>query len=277
MNYDGKVVVITGAASGLGRALAMQLDRSGALLALADVNEEGLKETCSLLKNPNHLPKTLDVSCREDVEQFRDLVLARYNHVDVVINNAGVHVAQRLSDTRLDDFNWVMGVNFWGVVHGSQVFLPSLLGRSDAAIVNISSIYGIAAVPGQGAYNSSKFAIRGFTETLRHELAGTSVHVMCVHPGGIRTNIVRNTRFYVASNMSTDHDAYIRYFDKIARNTPDAAAASILKSLSRRRARCLIGTDARIMDATQRLLPSRYWQVLDTTLYRLARWLGKNS
>jgi NAD(P)-dependent dehydrogenase (short-subunit alcohol dehydrogenase family) len=262
MNFSGKVIVITGAASGLGRALAVQLADCGASLVLADLDAEGLTQTGALLKDGNHLLHRLDVANRGHVEQFRDHVVSKFGFVDIVINNAGVIVSQRLADTTVADFEWLMGVNFWGVVHGSQAFLPCLLLRPEAAIVNVSSIFGIVSAPGQGAYNTSKFAVRGFTETLRHELSNTPIHVMCVYPGGIKTNIARNAKFYVAPNMRDTHAAYIRNFDILASITPVTAANTILKALRRRRARCLIGAAASVMDATQRMLPSHYWPVL---------------
>jgi len=271
MNYRGKIVVITGAASGLGRALAVRLADLGALLALADIDAKGLNETAGLLRNGNHLLHNFDVANRGDVEQFRDLVVSRFEVVDVVINNAGVNLSQRLAETSQEDFEWLMGVNFWGVVHGSQVFLPDLMRRPESAIANISSIFGIVSAPGQGAYNTSKFAVRGFTETLRHELIKTPVHVMSVHPGGIKTNIVRNTKFYVAPNMKDDHETLIRNFDKIARTTPDAAANTILNALSRRHPRCLVGADARIFDVAQRLFPSHFVPVLWAAFDRIDR------
>jgi NAD(P)-dependent dehydrogenase (short-subunit alcohol dehydrogenase family) len=276
MDYNGKVVAITGAASGLGRALAIRLADLGALLALADMDEAGLVETGRLLKGGNHLLHRLDVANRQNLEQFRDLVVTKFDFVDIVINNAGVNLSQQLADTSIVDFEWVMGVNFWGMVHGSQVFLPCLMQRSESAVVNISSIFGIVAAPGQGAYNTSKFAIRGFSETLRHELANTPVHVMCVHPGGIKTNIARNARFYATSMWDT-HEAYIKFFDSIAGTTPDAAANTILKALGRRQPRCLVGPDARILDAMQRLLPSRHWPVIEAAMVRLAEWRTRSG
>jgi NAD(P)-dependent dehydrogenase (short-subunit alcohol dehydrogenase family) len=277
MLFSGKVAVVTGAASGLGRALAVRLDNLGAILALADIDANGLEETGRLLKNSNYVLHTLDVASRGQVEQFRKVVVSTFGGVDIVINNAGVHISQRLADTTKEDFEWIMGVNFWGVVYCCQAFLPDLMRRPESAIANISSIYGIVSATGQGAYNTTKFAVRGFTEALRHELIKTPVHVMGVYPGGIRTNILRNSKFYVARNIQDSREDYIRNFDIIARTTPDAAAAVILNALSQRRPRCLVGADARILDLAQRLFPSRYWPILEATLYRFARLMIRRS
>jgi NAD(P)-dependent dehydrogenase (short-subunit alcohol dehydrogenase family) len=219
----GKVAVVTGAGSGIGRALALNLARRGCRLALADLHEANLAETARLLPEPP-LTQVLDVADREAVYAFAARVQAELGGAQLVINNAGVAVSQMIRDLEYRDFEWLMNINFWGVVHGTKAFLPQLLARRDAAVVNISSVFGLIAVPAQGAYNAAKFAVRGFTEALRHELEGTGVASVCVHPGGIRTSIVRNARLYVDQRGSTDVAKMDAMFQRMARTTPERAA-----------------------------------------------------
>ncbi|MAA74932.1 MAG: acetoin dehydrogenase [Salinisphaeraceae bacterium] len=259
-NLAERVVVVTGAASGIGRELAIQAAGKGARLALCDVDAAGLQETADQASAPTMLTETVDVADRAAVEAFRDRIVAEFGQVDLVINNAGVAVAQTIEDVSYDDFEWIMGINFWGVVYGTKAFLPELKKRPEAAVVNISSVFGIISVPTQGTYNASKFAVRGFTEALRHEMAGTPVQVLCVHPGGIKTNIARSARFYVGPT-GEDRGAGVSHFDKVARTTPAGAARKIYKDLAAGKGRCLIGADAVAIDALQRSLPERYWSV----------------
>lgn len=261
-NLHDKVVVITGAASGIGRALAFGASGQGAKLALCDVDEKGLAETAELTGSADVITAKVDVSQRDQMEAFRDQTVAAYGHADLVINNAGVAVAQTFEDVSYEDFEWIMGINFWGMVYGSKAFIPTLKTRPEAALVNISSVFGIISVPTQSTYNASKFAVRGFTEALRHEMDGTNLHVMCVHPGGIKTNIARAARMYVGPDGSTDHKANADRFDKMARTTPEQAARKIYKDLGKRKGRCLIGTDAKVIDTIARTLPESYWNVL---------------
>ena len=256
-----KVVVITGAGSGIGRALAFAASGHGAKLALCDVDDAGLAETAELSGTADVITRNVDVADRAAVEGFRDDVVSAYGHADLVINNAGVAVSQTIEDVSYDDFEWIMGINFWGVVHGCKAFLPTLKTRPEAGLVNISSIFGIISVPTQGTYNASKFAVRGLTEALRHEHAGSNLHVMCVHPGGIKTNIARAARMYVGPDGSTDHAASAAKFDRLARTTPEGAARKIYKDLAARKGRCLIGADAVAVDALARSMPEGYWKV----------------
>jgi NAD(P)-dependent dehydrogenase (short-subunit alcohol dehydrogenase family) len=265
-DFTGKVIVITGAGSGIGRALAEAFDALGARLALADVNSRGLEETRAGLKGTEVLLQALDVADRGAVQSFRDAVLKRFGVVDVVINNAGVSVSQTVEALTYEDFEWIMNINFWGVVHGSKAFLPDLNSRPEAALINVSSVFGLIAVPSQGAYNATKFAVRGFTEALRHEMRGGNLLVMCVHPGGIRTNIARSARFYQGSNGETDAERAASQFEKIARTTPRQAARTIIQSLRRNEVRCLIGTDAHLIDRIQRWLPVGYWNFISALL-----------
>lgn len=260
-NLKDKVVVITGAGSGIGRALAFAASGHGAKLALCDVNDKGLAETVELAGTSDIITATVDVSNRGQMEAFRDQTIARFGHADLVINNAGVAVSQTIEDVSYEDFEWIMGINFWGVVYGTKAFIPVLKQRPEAAIVNISSVFGIISVPTQGTYNASKFAVRGFTEALRHEMADTNLHVMCVHPGGIKTNIARAARMYVGPDGATDPKTNSDHFDKLARTTPEAAARKIYKDLAKRKGRCLIGADATIIDTLARTLPESYWNV----------------
>lgn len=258
----GKVVVITGAGSGIGRALAVACNARGARLALADVDETGLRQTAASLAGTDPMLQRCDVASRSQVEAFRDAVLQRYGAADVLINNAGVAVSDTVEGMSYEDFEWIMGINFWGVVHGTKAFLPHLKTRPEASIINISSVFGLIAVPTQSAYNATKFAVRGFTESLRHEMAGSSVHVMCVHPGGIRTNIARRQRFHVGLNPGLDAKASADQFEKVARTTPERAAEVILQGIASESPRCLIGADARIIDWLVRWLPENYWSVI---------------
>jgi len=272
-SFTDRVVVVTGAASGIGRALACELAADGARLALADVDAEGLRETAALAGVERCLTAVVDVADRAAVERFARDVEARFGAVHVVINNAGVTVSETIERLAYDDFAWLMGINFWGVVHGTKAFLPALGRADEAAIVNVSSVFGLIAFPTQGAYNASKFAVRGFTEALRQELAGTRIAVHCVHPGGIRTNILRNARFYADAHGGGDHADANEEFARIARTTPEEAARTILAGVRRGRPRILIGRDARAIDRLQRWLPVRYTRVV-SALLRLSARLG---
>ena len=204
----GKVAVITGAGSGIGRALAQLLAEEGCDLALADINEANLQRTADELSRHGRRISchTLDVADRAAVYAFADDVLNQHGSAYLIINNAGVAVSQRIAELSYSDFEWIMGINFWGVVHGTKAFLPHLLQNNAGHIVNVSSIFGIISMPSQGAYNASKFAVRGFTEALRQELCSSKVVACCVHPGGIKTNIARAARFYQGINGQRDAD-----------------------------------------------------------------------
>jgi len=267
-SFAGKIFVVTGAGSGIGRALAGKLAADGARLALADINEANLNETIKSISNKSPKVKgyTLDVSNREAVYQFADQVMQDFGGVDVVINNAGVALSETVEDMTYDDFEWLMGINFWGVVYGTKAFLPYLKNSSEAYIVNISSIFGLIALPTQSAYNAAKFAVRGFTEALRLELKGTSVTPICVHPGGIKTNIARSARFYKSMDGADTHEDASANFDKLAHTSPEGAAETILKGIRSNNRRVLIGPDAVVVDWMQRLLPNAYDKLLDVFL-----------
>jgi len=259
----GGVAVVTGAGSGIGRALAQQLAAVGSTLAIADIDEKGLNETAASLTAKQAALSThvVDVSDEAGVRSFAEDVAARHGRVTLLINNAGVALHGTFEGISLDDLRWLLGINFWGVVYGMRYFLPILKQQPRAQIVNLSSVFGIIAPAGQSAYSASKFAVRGFTEAVRHELEGTSVFVSCVHPGGIHTPIAKRARLGARASQSKREEA-IAYFEKVTPTSPEAAAARILKGVERREPRILIGRDARQIDIVQRLRPATYWKVM---------------
>ncbi len=263
-DFSGKTVVITGAGSGIGRGLAKLLAKKGADLALVDLSDENLKETTDQLSGNAACVRcyALDVSDKDAIYALADNVYNDFGRVDVVINNAGVALSETVEDMSYEDFEWVMNINFWGVVYGTKSFLPYLKRSSEAYIVNISSIFGLISVPTQSAYNASKFAVRGFTEALRIELKGTTVKPICVHPGGIKTNIAKSARFYKSIDGSLDRDEAMSMFDRFTFTSPDKAAETIVKGIAHNNRRVLIGPDARVVDWFQRLLPDAYDRIL---------------
>jgi NADP-dependent 3-hydroxy acid dehydrogenase YdfG len=266
-SFSNKVAVITGAGSGIGRALAQELSSEGALLALSDVNLKGLEETKASLNGDGKVLITqLDVSDRHAFEQYSQTVINEFGHADMLFNNAGVALAETVENCSYDDFEWVMKINFWGVVYGTKSFLPHFLTRPEAAIINISSIFGIIALPTQSQYNASKFAVRGFTESLRQEVKNTHLYVGCVHPGGIKTNIVVNGRMHTSMIGDQSHAQQIEDFNKMARTTPVQAAQTILNGVRKDKRRILIGQDAKFMDRLQRLLPEKYTGILSSLI-----------
>jgi len=268
MNIDSSTVaVITGAGSGIGRALALSLSRRGASLALADIRPETVEETARLAANSGRSISThiLDVSDRERFAEFADEVARHHGGPNLLINNAGVAIAGTADELSLDEIEWLMGINFWGVVHGVKFFLPLLRSQPRSHIVNISSVFGLIGPPGQIAYSASKFAVRGFTETLRHELAGSTVSVSVVHPGGVATNIANDAR--VGRNADTSSlDREREIFNKAARTSPDQAAERIIRGVERDEQRILVGPDAVFIDRIQRWMPVKYWKVLGKIL-----------
>lgn len=273
-SYQGKTAVITGAGSGIGRALALSLAARGASLALSDVDQAGLEQTAEAahVKGAEVYTELVDVSSKDAVYAHADAVVEQFGAADLVINNAGVSLLQTVLEMEYEDFEWVMDINFWGVVYGTKAFLPMMLRRGTGALVNISSIFGIVGVPTQSAYNASKFAVRGFTEALRQEVAGRNVLISCVHPGGIQTNIVRKGRIYDNATPGGSADKLKRDFDtKLARTTAPEAADTILEGVLRGEQRILIGQDAKVMDVVQRVLPTHY----DRALERIRKGLKK--
>ncbi len=260
-----KVAVITGAGSGIGRALALELAAKGCRLALADINAAALAETAAQL-GVKPYTQTLDVADRDAVYAFAAAVKRECGTAHIIINNAGVALSQTIEDMSYEDFEWLMNINFWGVVYGTKAFLPMLRAQDDGVIVNLSSLFGIITVPTQGAYHAAKFAVRGFTETLRQELDGSGVFAVCVHPGGIKTNIARNARHYVDTMGNTDPARSAALFDKMARTSPAAAARVIIDGIEKRRPRVLIGADAKLIERIQRWSPVGYPRVLGALL-----------
>ncbi|WP_298197568.1 SDR family oxidoreductase [Novosphingobium sp.] len=268
MAVRGKVAVVTGAASGIGRAIAMSLAARGCHLALADVNEAGLHETAARLGSVVRISlHRIDVSDRAAVAAFPDRVVAAHGGVDILVNNAGVALGGRFDQVTEADFDWLLSINFHGLVSMTRAFLPRLEQRPESRIVNLSSIFGIIAPPGQAAYAASKFAVRGFSEALRNELAmsRSPVGVTVVHPGGIRTAIADNAR--VAANTDPEEERRQRaHFAAVLKMPPEKAGEIIVRGLIARRPRVLVGNDAKLVALIERLLPVGYW--------RLLTWLG---
>jgi NAD(P)-dependent dehydrogenase (short-subunit alcohol dehydrogenase family) len=254
---DGKVVVITGAGSGIGRALSVLAAQQGARLALSDVDEVGLAETVGQLASARVRSDRLDVRDRAAFAAYALSVVEEFGVVNVVINNAGVAMTGTIAESSYEDLEWVLDIDFWGVVHGTKEFLPHVIASGDGHIVNISSLFGLMAVATQGAYNSAKFAVRGFTESLRMEMieAGHPVGVTSVHPGGIKTAIARNAR----AAAGHDQVGLAQYFDqKLAKTSPEKAARDIIGGILGNKPRVVIGLDAKALDALVRLLGGRY-------------------
>ncbi|GAA5160340.1 SDR family NAD(P)-dependent oxidoreductase [Pseudonocardia eucalypti] len=260
-NFADRVAVITGAGSGIGRALAIELAARGAKLAVSDIDEIAVADTAAHCEKLGAEARSyrLDVADRAAVTAHAEAVATEFGRVNLVVNNAGVAVMATVEDLSYEDFDWIVGINFWGVVHGTKAFLPHLIASGDGHLVNISSVFGLVGVPTQSAYNATKFAVRGFTEALRQEMLieKRPVGVSCVHPGGIRTNIARDARS--ADDSTADQRA--TDFARIARTTPEDAAKTILRGVERNRSRILIGPDAYVFDAVPRLLGPSYQRV----------------
>jgi len=258
----GAVAAVTGAGSGMGRALARQLASLGCNLAIADVDATRLEETAHDLGAVRCTRHVVDVSDRRAVEAFAADVFAQHGAVNMIFNNAGVAASGNLEALPYEDFEWLMGINFWGVVYGCKSFLPYLRRAEWGHIVNTSSLFGLMSVPTQTAYHSAKFAVKGFTDSLSQELRDTSISVSCVMPGGVKTNIVRGSRYVPNDNESPTKDEVVASFETLARLTPDQAAAEILRGVARGRRRILVGNDARLLAGLVRLLPERYMDVM---------------
>ncbi|WP_328359564.1 SDR family oxidoreductase [Mycobacterium sp. NBC_00419] len=269
--FAGKVAVVTGAGSGIGQALAVELGRSGASVAICDIDTDGLAVTEERLKaiGVNVKADRLNVTEREAFSAYADGVKEHFGKVNQVYNNAGIAFSGDVEISQFKDIERVMDVDFWGVVNGTKVFLPYLIESGDGHVINISSIFGLFSVPGQAAYNSAKFAVRGFTEALRQEmiLAKHPVKVTTVHPGGIKTAIARNA----TAAEGLDKNELAEAFDtKLARTSPERAAQIILDGVAKNRARVLVGADAKILDAIVRVTGSGYQRLFSTVLPRLS-------
>ncbi len=259
------VAVVTGAASGIGRALAVKLaSEKIAGIAISDVNEAGLGETAAMAEQYGVPVSThvIDVSKLDQVQRLADEAVAKHGRVTHLINNAGVGVMGNFEQLSIEDIEWLMSINFWGVIYGCKVFLPILKEQESAHILNVSSVFGFIAPEEQTAYCASKFAVRGFTESLRHELAGTNVTVSAIHPGGIKTNIARNSRVGKDTPGEWKQQG-ATFFDKVARTSPETAAEVIVKGIKDRDPRILIGQDAYAISAISRLFPKRYLGLIE--------------
>jgi NADP-dependent 3-hydroxy acid dehydrogenase YdfG len=267
--FDNKVAAITGAASGIGRSLAIELARRGCNLSLSDLNTDALGETADGARAHGVKVTTaaLDVADRDAIYAWAERTDADHGPANLVFNNAGVALGASIEGASDEDLHWIMDINYWGVVHGTRAFLPQLRASGDGHVINISSVFGIAAVPSQGAYNATKFAVRGFTECLRQELeiSGAPVSATCVHPGGIKTNIARAARFDTDSMQALTgrgaDDAKQR-FEKLFRTTADTAAKTIIRGVERNARRVLIGADAHAIDLAVRLMPTAYQRIV---------------
>jgi NADP-dependent 3-hydroxy acid dehydrogenase YdfG len=266
--FAGKVAVVTGAGSGIGQALAIELARSGAKLAISDVDVEGLAATEERLKAIGAPVRSdrLDVTEREAFLAYADTVNDHFGTVNQIYNNAGIAFTGDIEISQFKDIERVMDVDYWGVVNGTKAFLPHLIASGDGHVVNISSVFGLFSVPGQAAYNSAKFAVRGFTEALRQEmiLAGRPVKVTTVHPGGIKTAIARNSTAAEGLEVSELAQA----FDKLARTSPQKAARIILDGVRKNKARVLVGPDATVLDIVVRLTGSGYQRLFSAFVAR---------
>jgi NAD(P)-dependent dehydrogenase (short-subunit alcohol dehydrogenase family) len=272
MKLSHRVVAITGAGSGIGRALALRLAQKQCRLALSDIDESRLEETKRLLASVGAIgaervvTTKVDTANRSEVAAWAKATAAHFDEVHLVVNNAGVAQAGTVEANRYEDYEWVMNINFWGVVYGTKEFLPVLKASGQGHIVNISSIFGLFAQPTQSAYNASKFAVRGFTESLRQELdlERCGVSATCVHPGGIKTNIAKAARVHgsVSQVLGGNEATAVSGMEKLFRTSPELAAEAILRGVERNARRVLIGADAYGIDAMQRCLPTAYQALL---------------
>jgi short-subunit dehydrogenase len=272
----GAAAAVTGAASGIGRALALELAARGCDLALADRDEAGLQAVAAEIGRAHARKVTVhrvDVGEPQEIEAFAQAAVADHPGLNIVVNNAGVALLGQFNEIDQAQMDWLMNINFWGVVHSTRAFLPQLSRQREAHIVNLSSIFGIIAPPGQTAYAAAKFAVRGFSESLRHELqmAASPVRLSVVHPGGVATNIVRNSRTGVGMTDNERRAQTIERFDSVAKTTPAAAALRIIAGIEKNAPRILIGNDARFMDLLQRFRPATYWAVLARRIEKAAK------
>jgi NADP-dependent 3-hydroxy acid dehydrogenase YdfG len=271
--FAGKVAVITGAGSGIGRALAVNLAKKGSKLALSDIDTEGLAETVRQAEALGATVKSdrLNVAEREAVLAYADAVVAHFGEVHQIYNNAGIAYNGDVENSEFKDIERIMDVDFWGVVNGTKAFLPHVIASGDGHIINISSLFGLIAVPGQSAYNAAKFAVRGFTEALRQEMlvAEHPVKVTCVHPGGIKTAVARNATVADGQNAQT----FAEFFDKhLALHSPEMAAETIIDGVRKGSARVVIGWEAKALDVLARIIGSSYQRIIATAVAKFFPW-----
>jgi short-subunit dehydrogenase len=272
----GATAAVTGAASGIGRALALELASRGCDLALADRDEAGLQAVAAEIGRDSKRKVTthrVDVGEPGQIADFALAATSAHPALNIVINNAGVALLGQFGEIDQAQMDWLFNINFWGVVHSTRAFLDHLSRQREAHIVNISSIFGIIAPPGQTAYCAAKFAVRGFSESLRHELqvANSPIRLSVVHPGGVATNIARNSRTGSGVTDNARRAQSIEFFDAAAKTTPAAAARRIIEGIEKNQPRILIGNDARFMDLLQRLRPATYWAPLARRFESMAR------
>ncbi len=270
---SGKVAAITGAASGIGRAAALLFARNGCSLALSDVDERGLEETAEACRahGVRVTATRVDVAEREAVHRWADETARHFGAVHLVLNNAGVALGATVEDTSYEDFEWLMGIDFWGVVYGTKAFLPHLRAAGEGHIVNVSSLFGLIGIPTQAAYNAAKFAVKGFTDSLRQELEaeGGRIGVTCVHPGGIQTNIARRARTVHRDGWLDEQSS--REFERLFGTTPERAAERILSAVLRDQRRLLIGRDAVLLDLLSRAMPVTFQRIVVAGMKRRRR------
>lgn len=263
MKLENETAVVTGAASGIGRAIAISLAKRGCHLALADIDMAGLEDTKRLIaSNAVRISlHKLDVSDAAEVAAFPDTVIAAHGGASVLVNNAGVAVGGTFEEIAPEDFEWLMRINFWGVVRMTRAFLPLLRKAPKAHIANVSSLFGLIAPPGQSAYSASKFAVKGFTDALRHELAGSSISVTTIHPGGVNTSIARSARTPKSVDPA-EREKTLAGVQAMLRLPPAEAGEQIAKAIETGRPRLLIGGDAKMLALLERLFPNGYWRIL---------------
>ena len=264
-HFEGKVAAITGAGSGIGRGIALVLAHRASHLALSDIDDDGLAETVAMVErsaglggNVKVTATHVDVTERDAVEAWATSTLEEFGQVNLIFNNAGVALAANFDAMTYDSFRWLMDIDFWGVVHGTMAFLPHLKASGDGHVINISSVFGLLGIPSQSAYNSAKFAVRGFTDALRTELdmEQCGVSATTIHPGGIRTSIARNARFEFSEHRdAVDTEQAALDFEKFTRTTPEKAAQLIIGAVEKNKRRALIGPDAHLFDAAARISP----------------------
>ena len=265
-NFKNKVAAITGAGSGMGQQLAILLAKAGCHVSISDVNEKGLAETVELVKpyNVRVTSKKVNVAKLEEVRAWAEETVQNHGSVNMIFNNAGVALGSTVEGSTYEDLEWIMGINYWGVVYGTKEFLTYLKKTGEGHIINTSSLFGLTAQPTQSAYNSTKFAVRGFTESLRQELdiENSGVSALSVHPGGIRTNIANDARMSDSiKSMGMNPEKSAKAFNKLLRMPADEAAQQILDAVLKNKRRLLIGNDAKTLDLVQRILPTGYQRI----------------
>lgn len=268
-SFENRVAAVTGAASGMGRSLGVALAKRGCHVALSDVNEAGLEESARLARayGTKVTTQKLDVADRDAVYAWADQVVRDHGRCNAIFNNAGVAFGGSAESSKYEDMEWIFAINFWGVVHGTKAFLPHLRASGEGHVVNTSSLFGLLSFPGQSSYNATKFAVRGFTEALSIELEMTKapVNATSVHPGGIKTNIARAARrcSSIEELGVKNDDASAERFERLFRMTADDAAEVIIRGVLRNERRVLVGRDAKVFDALQRVVPGRYqWLIV---------------